>query len=184
MAVIEEPRRLLLRDPLAAPLILALYSRLTDLDQLTRQPGADLGPLRLDDALTRMVVHLLLPESRQTDPLPGAPVPTAATGAKIEALLDWIEANLEAPISLSDLEAQVFWSRRTLQYAFRGACGCTPMQWVRRRRLHRAMRRLTNPQPGDTLTSIGLSVGFASACAFSREFRRQFGHPPSSLLRG
>ena len=184
MAVFQEPRRLLLRAPLAAPLIHELYSRLMELDQLTRQSGADLGPLRLDDALLRRVVLLLLPELRQTEPLPGAPVPTAATRAKIEALLEWIEANLEAPISLSDLEAQVYWSRRTLQYAFRGACGCTPMQWVRRRRLHRAMRRLTTPQPGDSLMAIGLSVGFSSLAAFSREFRRAYGCPPSAIFRG
>lgn len=137
----------------------------------------------MDDVLMRLVVLLLVPELRQTEGQAMAPLPPASAHRKIEELLDWIEAHLEAPICLSDLEAQVFWSRRTLLEAFRAACGCGPMQWVRRRRVQKAMQRLTHPQPGDTLTSIGLSVGFSSAVAFSREFRRQYGCAPSTLLR-
>lgn len=183
MGVFGEPRALLMRDPLSVPLIHRLYALLGHLDELTRLPGSDLELLRLDDVLMRLVVLLLLPELRQADGQAGAPLPSASAHRKIEQLLDWIEAHLEMPICLSDLEAQVYWSRRTLLEAFRRACGCGPMQWVRRRRVQKAMQRLTHPLPGDTLTSIGLSVGFSSAVAFSREFRRQYGCAPSSVFR-
>jgi AraC-like DNA-binding protein len=83
-----------------------------------------------------------------------------------------------------DPQGWVHWSRRTLQYALRDAYGCSPMQWVRRRRLHRAMQRLKNPAPGDTVTSIGQALGFPSAAAFSGDFRRHFGCTPSSVFRG
>jgi hypothetical protein len=33
------------------------------------------------------------------------------------------------------------------------------------------MQRLSHPQPGDCVISIGRSVGFGSAMPFSREFR-------------
>jgi AraC-like DNA-binding protein len=58
------------------------------------------------------------------------------------------------------------------------------MQWLRQRRLHRAMQRLKQPQHGDSVASIGRSVGFLSAVSFSREFRRQYGCTPSSVFRG
>ena len=183
LGVFQEPRRLLLRDPLAAPLIQAIYRRMGEIDQVARLPEADLELRRFEDGLLRMVVLLLLPELRSADSLLRGAAPSPEALRKIQALLEWIEANLERPINLSDLEAQAYWSRRRLQEAFQGACGCSPMQWVRRRRLQRAMRRLTLPHHGDTLATIGLSVGFSSAVAFNREFRRHYGCPPSALFR-
>lgn len=183
LMVFQEPALQRLHDPAAAPLINGIYALLISIHQLTSLPGSDLTRMRLDDALPRMIVLLLLPEPQRVDPLPHAPQTAVPAKAKLEALVEWIEANLEASISLSDLETQVHWSRRTLQYAFRDACGCSPMQWVRRRRLHRAMQRLAHPQPGDTVASIGRAFGFPSAVAFSREFRRQYDCTPSSVFR-
>ncbi|MEB3334925.1 MAG: AraC family transcriptional regulator [Cyanobacteriota bacterium] len=184
LTVFQDPKLLRLHDPVAAPLINGIYALLLSIHQLATLPGTDLIHLRLDDAILRMIVLLLLPELQRVDPLPHTGVGSVSAKAKLEALADWIETNLESSISLSDMEARVHWSRRTLQYAFREAHGCSPMQWVRRRRLHRAMQRLVHPQPGDTVVSIGRSFGFASAGAFSREFRRQYDCTPSSLFRG
>jgi AraC-like DNA-binding protein len=183
LAVFQEPRRLLVRDPLAAPLIRQLYGLMATIDARAHRPDAIQNPQQLEDSLLRLIVALLLPELRQDQSGSMAPLPSASDRRKIETLLDWIEANLEAPIRLSDLEARVFWSRRTLLDAFRSTCGCGPMQWVRRRRLQRSLRRISNPLPGDTLTAIGLSVGFSSDVAFRREFHRQYGCSPSALFR-
>jgi AraC-like DNA-binding protein len=183
LSVFQQPRLLRLHDPARSHLINGIYAQLLTIHHLCAASGSDLTAMRLDDALVRLVVLLLLPELQRMDTLPEAPVASRAAKAKLEALVDWIETHLEAPISLSDLENQVHWSRRTLQYAFRDAYGCSPMQWVRRRRLHRAMQRLTNPQPGETVASIGRSFGFPSAMAFSREFRRQDDCTPSSVFR-
>jgi transcriptional regulator GlxA family with amidase domain len=161
-----------------------LYAVLLTVDQLTSASGADALALRLDDVLVRLMVLLLLPELQQDGPRSSAPVASMAARRRLEPLLQWIDANLDQPIGLTDLEAQVHWSRRTLQYTFRSACGCTPMQWLRQRRLHRAMQRLKQPQHGDSVASIGRSVGFLSAVSFSREFRRQYGCTPSSVFRG
>lgn len=183
LSVFQEPRRLLMVDPAAGQLIQGIYSLLITLHQLTGSPGTDLALLRLDDVLIRMVVLLLLPELQQDPQSTRAFETVAEAQGKLEALLAWIDAHLDVPIGLSDLEAQVHWSRRTLQYAFQRAHGCTPLQWVRRRRLQRAMQRLKTPQPGDTIASIARSVGFTNPVSFGREFRRLYGCPPSSLLR-
>jgi len=185
LSVFQQPKRLLMDEPASARLINGLYSLLITLDQLMGSPGADLGLLRLDDVLIRMVVLLLLPELQQDPPSSSGVAPgEAAARSKLESLLEWIDANLESPIGLSDLEAQMNWSRRTLQYSFQRVYGCSPMQWVRRRRLHRAMQRLKNPLPGENVTSIARSVGFSSDLSFRREFRRRYGCTPSSVLRG
>ena len=184
LSVFQQPKRLLMSDPGSARLINGLYSLLLTLDQLSSTPGTDMELLRFDDVLIRLVVLLLLPELRQDPPHRLELDASAAARNKLKNLLEWIETHLEAPISLSDLEAQVHWSRRTLQYAFHQAFGCSPMQWVRRRRLHRAMQRLSHPQPGDCVIAIGRSVGFGSAVSFSREFRRLYGCTPSSVFRG
>lgn len=183
LSVFQQPQLLRLHDPNGAHLINGIYAQLLAMHHLCGPVGSDLSALRLDDVLVRMTVLMLLPELRRMDPLPNAPVASAAAKAKLEALVDWIETHLETAISLSDLENQVHWSRRSLQYAFRDAYGCSPMQWVRRRRLHRAMQRLTNPLPGDNVASIGRSFGFPSAVAFSREFRRHYDCTPSSVFR-
>lgn len=183
MAVFQEPRLLRLHDPASAPVINGIYALLLSIHQLTSQPEVDLTLYRLDDVILRMVVLLLLPELQGENPPPRAEMPAASARAKLESLVEWIESNLGASIGLSDLEHQVHWSRRSLQYAFRDVYGCSPMQWVRRRRLHRAMQRLTHPQPGDTVTLIGREFGFASAVAFSRDFRRVYGCTPSSVFR-
>jgi AraC-like DNA-binding protein len=183
LSVFQQPKRLLMGNRASAGLIHGLYSLLWTLHQLTGDPGTDVKLLRFDDVLIRMVVLLLLPELQQNPPSTRELVSKTEAQSKIQTLLDWIDAHLESPIGLSDLEAQVHWSRRTLQYAFQSACGCSPMQWVKRRRLQRAMQRLRNPQPGDSITSIARSVGFASPVSFGRGFRRLYGCTPSSLLR-
>jgi AraC-like DNA-binding protein len=184
LEVFQQPQRLLLSDPRSARLINGVYAVLLSVDQLTSATGADALALRLDDVLVRSMVLLLLPELQRDISDFSVPVASLAARRRLDPLLEWIDANLDRPIALTDLEAQVHWSRRTLQYTFRSACGCTPMQWLRQRRLHRAMQRLKLPQHGDSVASIGRSVGFFSAVSFSREFRRQFGCTPSSVFRG
>jgi AraC-like DNA-binding protein len=60
--------------------------------------------------------------------------------------------------------------------AFRAATGLTPHQYVRRRRLERAMDLLvTTPRP---VTEICDAVGFRSLGSFSSLFRRVTGETP------
>ncbi|MFN7677561.1 MAG: helix-turn-helix domain-containing protein [Cyanobacteriota bacterium] len=184
MGVFQEPRLLRLHQPAFAHVINGIYALLLSIHQLTSLPGVNFTLYRFDDVILRMVVLLLLPELQGGEsPASVEAAPSAAARAKLEELVEWIEDNLGESIGLSDLELRVHWSRRTLQYAFRDVYGCSPMQWVRRRRLHRAMQRLTRPQPGDTVTLIGREFGFPSPVAFSHDFRRVYGCTPSSVFR-
>jgi len=66
---------------------------------------------------------------------------------------------------------------------FQDRLGCTPMQWVRQERLNRAMQRLKDPAPHDTVASIASACGYPSPSRFSADFRLRFQCMPSQLLR-
>jgi AraC family transcriptional regulator len=56
--------------------------------------------------------------------------------------------------------------------------GETLGDYLTRRRLERGAQRLRG-QPGSTVLSIALSVGYGSAEAFSRAFKARFGFSPT-----
>jgi transcriptional regulator GlxA family with amidase domain len=100
-----------------------------------------------------------------------------------DALVQWMLANLQEPISLSDIERRSCYSRRSLQYAFRQRYGCGPTQWLRRQRLERAHSILSQPRPGLTVNQVSQDCGYLSQAAFRRDFLRRFGQKPSEVLR-
>lgn len=99
--------------------------------------------------------------------------------ARIEA---WIDANLAEPIGVEDLAAVVDLSTRSIQIAFRRLRGCTPMQFVLRRRLERAHALLHTPTPETTVTHVALECGFSQFGRFAVQYRALFGEKPSQTL--
>jgi hypothetical protein len=145
--------------------------------------------LQLDDLVRRLLVMLLLPQFLHGDggDLDSARVWAASSGKQDpfshDALVEWMLANLQKPISLSDIEQRSCYSRRSLQYAFRQRYGCGPTQWLRRQRLERALSILSQQSPGLTVTQVAQDCGYLSPAAFSRDFLRRFGQKPSDVLR-
>jgi AraC-like DNA-binding protein len=70
-------------------------------------------------------------------------------------------------------------SVRHLQRWFSGHMGTTPGLWLAKSRLQEAQRLLTD---SSSVKEVAYSLGFKHASQFSRDFRRQFGHQPSSEL--
>ncbi len=103
--------------------------------------------------------------------------------AFLDDLVDFIMANLNRRITLTDLEEQSHYSGRQLQYMFRRKFECTPLQFVRRQRLKMAMARLEQCQPNDTISKIARELGYRSTSSFSADFSQQFGTCPSIVLR-
>jgi AraC-like DNA-binding protein len=60
---------------------------------------------------------------------------------------------------------------------FQAVTAMSPIQFQKQIRLHAARLLLAN-RPND-ITGVGQSVGYDSPSQFSREYRRQFGTPPS-----
>ncbi|MEB3182865.1 MAG: AraC family transcriptional regulator [Cyanobacteriota bacterium] len=101
----------------------------------------------------------------------------------IDELLEWIRANLDRPISLTELERQSAYSQRTLRTAFQQRFGCGPNEWIRKQRMEAARRQLLQPQPGDSVSLVARRCGYSHLSQFSRDFHRTFGLSPSGVLR-
>lgn len=96
----------------------------------------------------------------------------------------FIEENADADIGLEDIAAAVNVSPRSVQYAFRGNLGTTPLEYLRRVRLDRAHRDLKAADPArDTVTAIAGRWGFSHAGRFSLAYKATFGTAPSDTLR-
>jgi len=175
--LLESPKLLRYHQSQQAALFLSLYRALALLNAATVASGSLPQSLRLDDLLLRLVGLLLGPLPSETPPQHCGP------GEPFEALIEWIGANCHRPLSLSDLESQSHYSRRSLQYAFRQRFGCGPMQYIRRQRLALAKQRLLAPLPGTTVTSVARECGYLSVASFRRDFQRRFGEPPSVAMR-
>lgn len=104
-------------------------------------------------------------------------------GGALDELIDYIGANTGAAITLTDLQERSHYSARQLQYLFREKFDCTPMQFVRRQLLSRAMERLRVPAADDTVARIARDCGYHYMSNFSADFQRQFGVKPSVVLR-
>jgi AraC-like DNA-binding protein len=174
---LESPKLLNYHQSQQAALFPSLYRALALLHAATVASGSLSESLRLDDLLLRLVGLLLGPLPSEPPPLP------PGRGEPIEALIEWIGANCHRPLSLSDLESQSHYSRRSLQYAFRQRFGCGPMQYIRRQRLALAKQRLLAPLPGTTVTSVAQDCGYLSVASFRRDYQQRFGESPSGALR-
>lgn len=178
---LERPCKLLLESPGCKPLINSIYTTLITADQAIQSMGPSIDMLRLDDLLTRLAVLLLVPVLRRD--LNGNGPGQRTESNRLKPLLEWIEAHLDQPIALSELERISHFSRRSLQYSFRHTLGCTPMQWIRARRLEKAKARLADPLPGDSVASIARLCGYVNTSAFSRDFRKHHGCKPMEVFK-
>ena len=100
----------------------------------------------------------------------------------VENAIAFMERGLAESLTLSQVCAAVGVCPRTLQKAFQGELGCTPMHWLRQRRLAVARARLLAARNGETVTDIVSSTGITHLGRFSVEYRRRYGVTPSSTL--
>ena len=71
-------------------------------------------------------------------------------------------------------------ARRTLETAFRAHRGTSIAEYIRRQKLQRAARWLGRVHR--SVREVAQAVGYRSTAAFGREFRRQFGMPPTDWM--
>lgn len=96
-------------------------------------------------------------------------------------LAGWILAHLKKDLSVTALAAKANLSTRQFTRRFTAAFGQSPASYVERLCLDEARRRLGLRR--ETVERIALSVGYASADAFTRAFERRFGITPSAYRK-
>lgn len=95
---------------------------------------------------------------------------------------EYIAANVDRAIGVSDLALVAGVSARALFAAFREHRGCSPMAFLRARRFELARTRLLTSS-AMTVAEVALSCGFEHLGRFSVGYRQRFGESPKQTLQ-
>lgn len=154
------------------------------IDSFYERPDT-LAYLGIDDLLHRQAVMMLRPDLFATEEVIVANGRTdnLANRRSLIIALDYIDAHLHERITLTDLERICGASARTLQYAFLERMQCSPLAWIRQRRLEKARTWLLISDPQQNITTIALACGFHSSSNFSAAYKLLYGESPSDTLK-
>jgi len=100
------------------------------------------------------------------------PLPKDARAARFAALAD----SADSDVPVSTLLNQCGASRRTMERLFHDETGMSLGQWLRRRKLLRALRLLADRR---SVKQVALALGYANPSAFIAMFRRELGQTPA-----
>lgn len=102
--------------------------------------------------------------------------PAIADSGSLEPTIRWMEDRLAEPLTLADIAAHAGLSTRSLSRWFGAQTGTTPLQWLIRLRLHRAMELLETTGLG--IEQIAAASGFGTATVMRQHFTRTLGTSP------
>jgi AraC-like DNA-binding protein len=105
------------------------------------------------------------------------------TPRDIKRAVDYLEAHLDSPLTVTDLVAASQVAGRTLFQHFRDFTGTSPMRYLRNARFAKARDALLRSEPEESVTLIAMAGGFTHMSRFALEYRQRFGERPSDTLR-
>jgi AraC-like DNA-binding protein len=96
---------------------------------------------------------------------------------RIARVLHFLQTHYEQPLDIATIADVAHMSPSTLHHTFRAVTNSSPLQYLKKIRLHQA--RLLMLSDGLGAGEAARHVGYGSESQFSREYRRLFGVPPS-----
>jgi AraC family transcriptional regulator len=153
-------------DPLLEQLSLAVSASMR---------GEVSEPLYIDAIARLMAAHLAQRYSARSSSIRTLP-PPAICRRKLQRVIDFIEENLGANLSLETMAAEAEISALYFARTFRAAIGRSPHQYVIARRLERAKELLRNTDM--PLEDVASLVGFSSQSHLSHCFMQHVGITP------
>ncbi len=112
------------------------------------------------------------------------PTGLAKSRALVRVAEDYSKERPEEHLRMVDLCEATQVSERTLQYAFKRCLGISPMNYLKRHRLHQVRYKLKQCRSEETtVTSVACQFGFFHFGDFSQSYKTQFGELPSETLR-
>lgn len=97
---------------------------------------------------------------------------------------EFLEANPDQPLYLTEICAAIGVAERTLRVACEEHLGMGPIRYLSLRRMHLVRRALLRADPSTaTVTRLATDHGFWELGRFSVAYRALFGEPPSESLR-
>lgn len=143
------------------------------------QPAHAAQPFIAETLSCALAAHLL--RSYNVFELSEPDVEPALDRLQIARLSDFIHANLDRSIGLSELAAEVNISRFHFSRLFKKTTGTTPLSFVEQCRLQYAQSLITGSDA--PLAEIAAMTGFADQSHFTRRFRRHLGCTPAVFAR-
>ena len=99
-----------------------------------------------------------------------------ASAHKIVPIIQYLEKNFTDPLEIHAIAKHAGMSTSSLHSKFKAATSLSPIQFIKRLRLHHAHSIIMEgASPGEA----AFESGYGSQAQFSREFKRQFGFSPS-----
>lgn len=99
----------------------------------------------------------------------------------MNAAIDYVEDHLSSPIDLGEIERISAMSRYNFQKVFTILSGVTFGEYVRMRRMSRAMQLLKETET--KILDIALECGYESQDAFTKSFKNLYKITPNSFRR-
>jgi AraC-like DNA-binding protein len=132
----------------------------------------------------QLLGHRILDLLTQAEPLrDGSLMLTGRKPLRVDPLvariLAYLSANLTGKLTLTDIARHLHTSPSTISHHYRAATGETALTTHRRMRILEVKRLLTGGQP---LAAIAAQTGYCDIPHLSREFKKQEGMTPKSLI--
>jgi AraC family transcriptional regulator len=105
---------------------------------------------------------------------------TASYVERVNSAIDYIVSHLEQPLRLREISRAAKLSPFHFHRVFQSLVGATPADFVKRRRLEKALGLMSGPRL-PSLTSIAQACGFSSPSDFSRSFKQHYGVAPRAF---
>ncbi len=109
------------------------------------------------------------------------PIAREAGNGRLAALLDWLPAHLDEPLTAADLARRAGMSLRAFQRRFRETVGTTPGEWLIRQRVARVRELAETTQL--PMERLAAEAGFGSVETLRHHFRRLVGTTPGRYRR-
>lgn len=106
------------------------------------------------------------------------------TPVLLRRAIAFIEDHADADIGIADIARATYITPRAVQLMFRRHRDCTPMEYLRRVRLHHAHHELLAANRSQTtVTQVAARWGFAHTGRFAVYYRQVYGQSPHTTLR-
>jgi AraC-like DNA-binding protein len=156
---------------MADPIVHQLAGLLAQVDN----DGGPAGPTFVDGVSIALAARLFTLDSMKG----GAPVPNRSSPLpkwRLKRAIDYIEAHLTRPIYLAELSNVAGLTRMHFAAQFRAATGCSPHNYILRRKVAYSQHLLREPQL--SIADVAIMMGFSSQAHFTVVFKRIVGKTP------
>jgi AraC-like DNA-binding protein len=152
-----------------------------------QRPGADTVIRHLTDVLFIQIIRAFIGGLREEDQevcnAIGANWLRALSDPQIMKALALIHEHPGKSWTVASLAAEIGMSRSSFATRFTESVGEPPLAYVTRCRLLKAVESMRESGAAQSLSEIALATGDESDAAFSKAFKRLFGHSPGAFRR-